>query len=257
MKRSLLAFLAILLPFGLTACPGSEVVIEAALDTADGERQALADLPIRVLPYDRDAIFDSLAAEYPEPEPEIPPEILTMQDEVREAEQEWREAEQEWGRSRERLRELASEMAEMEQQGLRGTPQYQARFREFDQLESRVRATNQTMESAFERFTTMQQQVFGRADSIRAVREAWADRAYADFPEAAEARLQATRRDEVSDTTNASGIARVRARSGSWWVHARYTLPYEELYWNVPIEVDGDQVTVRLSRENAEIRPAM
>ena len=256
MKRSLLAFLAVVLPFALTACPGTEVVIEATLDE-DGERQALADLPIRILPYDRDAIFDSLAAEYPEPEPEVPQDILVAQEEVREAEQEWREAEQEWGRSRERLRELAAEMTEMEQQGLRGTPQYQARFREFEQLETRVRETNRTMERAFEEFTTLQQQVFGRADSIRAVREAWADRAFADFPNATEARLQATRREEQADTTNASGIARVRLRGGEWWVHARYTLPYEELYWNVPVQVDGDQVTVRLSRENAEVRPAL
>jgi hypothetical protein len=45
-------------------------------------------------------------------------------------------------------------------------------------------------------------------------------------------------------------------RSGNWWIHARYDLPYAELYWNVPIEKDGE-VQLQLTRENAEVRPKL
>ena len=46
--------------------------------------------------------------------------------------------------------------------------------------------------------------------------------------------------------------------AGNWWVHARQELPYSELYWNVPISVEtGDPLQVRLTRENAQVRPKL
>ena len=40
--------------------------------------------------------------------------------------------------------------------------------------------------------------------------------------------------------TDAQGIARFNVPEGRGWVYGRYTLPYEELYWNVPLELTGD-----------------
>src|SRR5690625_5529331 len=59
----------------LAACDEAELIVEAQLlegvasDDAGGA-QGISNLPIRLLPYDRDAIFDSLQAEHPTPEPE-------------------------------------------------------------------------------------------------------------------------------------------------------------------------------------------
>ena len=67
----------------------------------------------------------------------------------------------------------------------------------------------------------------------------------------------ATGLDLAVDTTDASGVARgnLRVAPGQYWVHARYELPYTELYWNVPIDVvRGEPIQVRLTRENAEER---
>lgn len=53
------------------ACGGSEnVVVRASLD--DGGRQPVGDLPVRLLPYDRQGILDSLGTENEDPEPRIP-----------------------------------------------------------------------------------------------------------------------------------------------------------------------------------------
>jgi hypothetical protein len=52
-------------------------------------------------------------------------------------------------------------------------------------------------------------------------------------------------------------MARFRLPEGRWWVYIRYMLPYEELYWNVPIEVTGDSTYIGLSRDNAEVRPIL
>lgn len=259
MKRSLLILVATLLPLGMIGCGGGpQVSVHAAADAPGGEGlMNLGDLPVRLLPYDRDAIFDSLEAAYAEPAPPIPQDILEQQQAVQTAQTEWRTAEERWGTVRDSLRTLANEMQRMQQQGLRGTPQYTQAFRRFEQLESEERQVRQNMDASFARFDEMQRTVLSRADSVRSVREAWADRAYADFDQAVEARLQQTGREEYADTTDSSGIVRFRVPRGRWWVYARYTLPYEELYWNVPIEVEGDTSQVELRRENAEVRPVM
>lgn len=70
MKRSLcsLALLA------AAACGGGgdNVVVRASL----GEGQPVADLPVRLLPYDRQAILDSLARDAESPEPRLPDDAM-------------------------------------------------------------------------------------------------------------------------------------------------------------------------------------
>ncbi len=258
MKRHLTASVVALASLALVACPGPELYVEAAIDEMEtGEALPLAELPIRLIPFDRDAIFDSLTAAAPEPEPEIPQDLVERQNQIRDAEQEWREAETAWNQARSRLREIGEETQRMQEEGLRGTPQYQQRFREFEQLENREREMRQQMDQAFARFDTMQREVLEQADSIRAIREAWEDRAFADYNRIVQDTLDRLGREEISDTTDANGRVRFRPREGRWWVHSRYTLPYTELYWNVPVQVEGDSVGVLLNRQNAEERPLL
>lgn len=69
MKRSLcsLALLA------AAACGGGDnVVVRASL----GEGQPVADLPVRLIPYDRQAILDSLARDAESPEPRLPADAM-------------------------------------------------------------------------------------------------------------------------------------------------------------------------------------
>jgi hypothetical protein len=256
MKRFLVLLTAA--PFGLAACSQPEVLVEAQIPQADGEApMALADLPVRLLPYDRDAIFDSLEAAYEQPEPPIPPEILQAQQQVQQAQAEWRETEERWATVRDSLSTLSEQLQQMQQRGLRGTPQYGQLFERFGRLEAEERQVNQTTRAAFQRFDQMQRATLTRADSIRLAQEAWAERAFADFPAVVEARLLESGVEEAADTTGPSGFAQLRVPEGRWWVYARFLLPYEELYWNVPIEVTGDSVHIRLTPENADRRPVM
>ena len=257
MKRFLVLLSAASL-LGTAACSQPEVVVEARLPQQGAEGTApLAELPIRLLPYDRDAIFYSLEAAAPEPEPAIPPDILEAQQRVQQAQMEWRQAEERWTTVRDSLRNIADRLQQMGSQGLRATPQYRQMFERFGRLEAEERQVNQRSQEAFARFDQLQRATLTRADSIRAVQEAWAERAFADFPAIVEARLQDMRQEELADTTNANGVAVIQAPKGQWWVYARYTLPYEELYWNLPIEVTGDSVHVELTVETAERRPVM
>ena len=68
MKRSLV----VLVSLAAAACDaGPKVVVRAEIDG-----QPVPDLPVRLLPYDRQAILDSLATAREEPEPRIPQELL-------------------------------------------------------------------------------------------------------------------------------------------------------------------------------------
>src|SRR5690606_10139473 len=76
---------------------GGDVVVQAQLEGADGaEPTLLADLPVRLLPYDRDALFDSLEAAYPEPEPAVPDSVLQLREQMLAAQAEWQENEARW-----------------------------------------------------------------------------------------------------------------------------------------------------------------
>jgi hypothetical protein len=68
MKRSVWG-LAVLV--ATAACGGGDnVVLRASLDEAGA--QPIPDLPVRLLPYDRQAILDSLARDADSPEPKLP-----------------------------------------------------------------------------------------------------------------------------------------------------------------------------------------
>lgn len=255
MKR-FLVLLAAFASLGAAACSQPRVIVEAT-NEEDGESMALAELPVQLLPYDRDAIFDSLEAAYGEPEPAIPPEILEEQQRVQAAQEDWREAEDRWSTVRDSLRSLAEELESMRNRNLRTTPQYRQAFERFGRLETEERQVNQRRQEAFTRFDELQRASLARGDSIRAVREAWAERAFADYGDIVQARLEASGREEYADTTNEAGLAAFRVPEGQWWAYARYAGVYDELYWNVPVEVNGDSVSVRLSPANAERRPLM
>lgn len=256
--KHFLVLVAILAPVIAAGCGRPQVIAEAAItEEGTGERLALSDLPIRLLPYDRDAIFDSLEAAYSEPEPPIPPEILAQQERVQQAQDAWRVAEARWSTVRDSLRNLSDALAGMVRQNQRGTPQYAQGVARFNSLEAEERQVNQTMQSAFAAFDQLQQQSLAAADSIRIQRDLWAEQAFADFNRVIAQKLRESGREEHADTTNAQGIARFRVPSGRWWLYSRYTLPYEELYWNIPIDVAGDSTHINVSRENAQSRPVL
>jgi hypothetical protein len=239
----------------LAACGGTEVTIQTQLEGPDGEVIALRDLPVRAIPYDRDAIFDSLRAEYGEPEPEIPADLMVLQDSIARAQEEWRVAETRWGAGRDSLRTLVAQLEGMS----RASGQYIALYNREVELRAQVDAWDQQMNQAFQRFQSLQNRYTETAQQLRLARNQWSDAAYADVDRIIAQRIRELRREERVDTTDANGIARLRGlRAGEWWIHARYDLPFEELYWNIPVNVSrGEQMDVPLTRQTAEVRPKL
>lgn len=260
MLRRMSAPTALLGALALAACGPSQAVVTAEIDMANPEGEGtvvrpLADLEIQFLPYDRDAIFDSLAAAFGTPEPEIPQDLLEAQSRLAGLQEEWRDAETEWNNGRSRLQEINSELQGMS----RGEARYRLLFREFEDQERVVRNAEGIKDGAFQRFTALQDSLVVQTQTIRAQRDGWGDEAFADFGDVALAKARASGRQPAADTTDANGVAGpVDLKAGAWWVHARYPLAFEELYWNVPVAVEGKEpVPVRLTRENAQVRPKL
>ena len=254
--RFLLFSLSLLI--AASACGPDEIVVTMEIDVAnpDGEgmvTRPLSDIEVQILPYDRDAVFDSMAGAFSTPEPPIPEELITERARVQEAQQEWTNYQDRWNLIRDTLQKLSTAL----EQYNRGESTYVVLFREWNDFDGELGNVERQMNRSFDNFTSLQEGTIEASNSTRMLRENWGDEAFAGAGEVFLAKLRASGLDAVADTTDASGIARqnLRVKPGEYWVHARYELTYTELYWNIPIEVTrGAPVQVSLSRANAEER---
>jgi hypothetical protein len=255
MRRVVLTSAVAIMAATTMACGGGDVVVlaqlqEGAVEGAEG--RPLGTLPIMLLPYDRDAIFDSLSQAHPRPEPEIPDTIFELQNQISERYREWQAANARWGTLRDSLQVLSNRMERMNPQ----SGEYFVMFRDFNDLEAEVGVLQTRSDQAFREFEQLQSRMADEARGIQIERELWADEAFAPVDSIIQARLEERGAQEYADTTDAQGVARFRGiPPGPWWIHGRYERPYDELYWNVPIQVDrGEEVQVRLTEQNAEVR---
>lgn len=237
----------------LTACGSGEVIIIAALgDGADPNARPLNAVEVQLLPYDRDQVFDSLASVASEPEPEVPADLLAAQEEIAQARQEWRTTDNRWAVVRDSLNIIGDQLDPAD----RDTRAYQELFDRWEDLDIERARLARDRDQLFEVFTGLQEATIDRMDAVRFERQDWADQAFADVGIVFAARIEASGLDMAADTTDVAGRAVIQVPPGDYWVHARYELPSEELYWNIPITVvRGEPQEVRLSRENAEVRP--
>lgn len=259
MRRTFPFVFALLL--GAAACGPAEVVVTVEIEVPNPEGEGtvvrpLSDVEVQLIPFDRDAVFDSLTNEYGTPEPEVPQDLIERRDAVQQAQAEWDDATREWQTIRDTLQKLSNAM----DQYSRGEARYVTLFNEWQDWEARLSDAETEREETFTVFDSLQQGTIRESDSIRILQDNWADDAFADVTTVFAEKHRVTGLDWVVDTTDASGVARgnLMVKPGDYWVHARYELPYTELYWNLPITVErGEPVTVRLTRENADERIAL
>jgi hypothetical protein len=238
------------------ACGPGEVVVVAEVERLNpetGERALapVANVQIQLIPFDRDAIFDSLTNAAATPEPTIPEAVRILRDSASIARTEWTEAESQWNAMLDRQRTISEEIAQYNN----NEPRYRELFEQFNQAADAHARAGRVKEEAFARFTRLNDQSFGDVEQFKATLEVWEEEAFADWSTLVAARVDATGKEIVYDTTDATGRAQITAKKGDWWVHGRYLAGTEELYWNVPTTVVGDPIEVRLTRENADIRP--
>jgi hypothetical protein len=256
MRSTLPYAMALLLAAG--ACGPAEVVVSMEIDVPDPDgggtmSLSLSDVEVQLLPYDRDAVFDSLTRAFSTPEPEVPEALIQAREEVQAAQEEWDASQRRWGVVRDTLQSLSAAL----EQYSRGEAQYLLLYREFQEFDGQLSGLERQMNQAFARFDSLQRGTIRASDSVRILQDSWADEAFADVGTIFRDMQRASGLDVAVDTTDASGVARgsLNVAPGQYWVHARYPMTYTELYWNVPVTVErGDPVQVTLTQANAEER---
>ncbi len=244
--------LGLALLVSLTACSRStQLAVQAVAEGADGEEVARNQQVIRLLPYDRDSLFATLAASASEPEPQPPRDLIDLRDSVSGAQDQWTRAEGAWNDMRSQMQQLTERMENMN----RASNEYAQAYRRFDDLDRQVRRLDRDKQNYFDRFTALQGQYRARADSFNAVYEAWSDVAFDPYGEIVDSLLEARGLEELVDTTDTGGWAYFRVPRGTWWVHTRAALVFQELYWNVHYQSAGGADTLVLNNANAQIRP--
>ena len=257
MRRSALR-LAMSLLLAAAACGPAELVVTIEIDVDDPEgdgtiTRALSDIEVRLVPYDRDAVFDSMTAAFDTPEPAVPEDLVAARDEVRLAQEAWQRSQTRWNTIRDTLQRLNTAL----EQYNRGEARYVALFREWNDFDGELGGVDREMTRSFDLFTELQQGTIRASDSVRILQDNWGDEAFAGVGEVFLAKRRASGLQEATDTTDAMGIARthLRVAPGQYWVYARYELAYTELYWNVMITLErGEPIQVRLTRGNANER---
>jgi hypothetical protein len=259
MRRSWLFLVAVGFLFTAGCGPG-QVAVTSEIEVPDPDTEGamvtrpIADLEIQLIPFDRDAVFDSLTAAFPTPEPEIPEDLLAAQREIAAAQAEWQRAEALWGNGRANLQRISDQMEPLN----RAEAAYVRLFQEFQDVERQVARAERTKNQAFEVFTGLQEGYIQRRDSMRIVRDRWAEEAFAPVLDVFAVKAREAGQDFLVDTTDAQGYTLVDVPPGQWWVHAYYEQAYSELYWNIPITVErGDPIPVRLDAGTAEVRPVL
>src|SRR5690606_39148598 len=122
MKRAFaLPLLTLLL--GSAACSRTQVVAEVTMvEDSIGQSIPLPEVPIQLLPYDRDAIFDSLEAAYGTPEPPIPPDLIAQRQQIVQAQQQQTELEARLQSLQDSLGVVAQRTQQMQEEDLLDTP---------------------------------------------------------------------------------------------------------------------------------------
>lgn len=251
-RRTRFGLAGLIATLALAACGQGQVSIVVELeDEGGGDARLLEDIAVRLLPYDRDQVFDSLTRNAPTPEPEIPAELLAARDEIAEAQRAWTSEVALVGDLRAEIDTLNKQLESLNP----AMNEYNRIFQQIDPMITEWERRDANTETLFARFNELQQANIAQMNEVRTARENWDRQAFRDVGDVIDARIEASGLEEAADTTGVEGAVLFNVAPGQYWIFARYELVYDELYWNIPITVTrGEPVVLRLNRANAQVR---
>lgn len=213
---------------------GCEQDTRVAVEVSWEDDGPVADLAITALPFDPDALLDSLAAGADAPAPTFPALEAEMRDYHRPDPDPYEEINRPWLALRDTVRLLADSLIERD----RTDPGYTADYERFRALYARLAERAGERDRALRNVNgdhlALARRAAAAADSLRA----WEYQAYAGYPDAAAAAVVHSGRSVVEGTTDRHGRLTLRVQPGRWWLVARAAdpaNPFLEYYWNVSV----------------------
>jgi hypothetical protein len=136
----------------------------------------------------------------------------------------------------------------------RDDPSSQTLHAIFSHVGDSLAAVERRRERARATLTRARLEFVSRSDSLRRAIRQWEDSTYLGWDSIVESLAKQRRREPITDSTDATGWARLTIAPGKWWIYARAwdtSDPNSEWYWNVPLSGD----TVLLSSRTGQRRP--
>jgi hypothetical protein len=220
---------------GCYGCSASEYIIEVRARYPDDV--PLTNLTITALPFDRDALRDSLAEASGIPRPDFQDLESELASYTRPDLSGLTEASLPWQAIHDSVRHLADSL---NLAGPDSSPQYARAYARLRDLYPRL------ARSAVDRDAAIREQVgddrelalraAAAADSLRA----WEATAFARFPELADSVLARVSHGIHGATTDHDGVAEFALAPGRWWLVATWVdaeNPFREYHWNIGVAV--------------------
>ena len=246
-----------ILAYGLFAvvavgCRGRDGRVEVRAEL--GPDQPLTDLEVAFLPFDAEALRDSLSTQATTPRPsftELTTELL-----------EYRPGDGKHlttlmaplNAFRDTVATLSDSLLRLDPNSRAYRTLY-ARFRrQYIELMRRGAERDATMRELYASDYALAERASRAADSLRA----WEGVALARYPELADSAVAQSGLEPIRVTTDSAGRTHVNLKRGPWWLTARLRHPdnpFLEYYWSVGLVVTGRfPVVVPLSPINVEER---
>jgi hypothetical protein len=244
----------LLLVLALAACERPrDLTVRVSIPAPDGAEAPVAGVGVVALPYDRDSVLRALEARAPSRRPTAAAAALdTLFQRFREPFAAFAAASERSTRLRDSVQAARSELDSHPPDARRRTELESRIARQSDSLAAAEQRTARTRAALDQARRTL----LPRIDSLRARLRSWEDSTYQGYDSIVRGLTQQSRRNAVTDTTNADGLARLRVAGGPWWIYGRSwdaSDPNSEWYWNVPAPAQGD--TLRLDGKSGKRRP--
>ena len=256
-----LVLLARSLPFHLTVLVGLSVLVASgcqrerqvsvrvSIPNADSVETPAAGVGVIALPYDRDSVLATLEARARAPRP--PTAALdTLFAQFRGPFTRYTRISYTLSSLRDSLEQLRHNLDSLPS-GSAEAREVTSRVRRLvdsvGRLEVQAERTRRSLDQARTTFVT-------RSEPLRAAVRQWQDSTYRGYDSIVEQLTRIRGREASTDTTDNTGWAHFRLRSGRWWLYAQSWDtgdPNSGWYWNVPADDD----TVLMSSRTGERRP--
>ncbi len=236
MTRTLHLLTTVTALLGLQACArdAHPTLVDASL----GEGAPAPALEISFLPFDPQALLDSLANASGIPRPAFEALEASLAAYRAPDEAALAAAAAPWRTLRDSLTTITDSLNTL----ARGSPPYARLFRQFRQMQPRLAPLAAQRDSAVGGILAEHRRLAERATTAAESLRSWEEVVYAPYPEVSELALRREGRSAVAIETDSTGAAEIHLERGRWWAVARVPdpeNPFLEYAWTVPFTVTG------------------
>jgi hypothetical protein len=244
------ALVCVGLAAGFTACKSArDVRVRVSIPGADSLEMPASGVGVIALPYDRDSVLASLEARSSGRRPNTA-ELDSQFARFRGPFTAYTNSVFATGRLRDTLGRLKSELDSTRHD----SPNYPPLHARYNRMTDSIKAMAAQTERARVTLSRARSSFVSRTESLRTAIRLWEDSTYSGYDSIVENLAKARGMEPATDTTDATGWARLSLAPGRWWLYARAwdtSDPNSEWYWNVPLQGD----TVLLSSRTGRRRP--